>query len=665
MLPWKFPSPPKNRRPLTCLPLTCLPLTWLVLSGGLVGFAAAGGSGANGRSSALGEWRAYAADPHGSRYAPLDQIRASNFSRLRVAWTWNSVDQPILDRHSNLKPGPNEGTPLMVRGVLYVSTGLCQVAAIDARTGKTLWVANAATGAETRAAVHRGVGYWEGRGVDGKPSRRILIATLDSFLLALDAETGSAVREFGVGGRVDLLRAVRRPVDRRIVSVTSPPTVCGDTVVVGGAVDDFQSTRLMPPGDVQGFDARTGKRLWVFHTVPQAGEFGNDTWEDGSWRYTGNTNVWTCMTADPELGYVYLPVSTPTNDWYGGHRPGAGLFGESIVCLNARTGKRVWHYQFVHHGLWDYDPPCAPNLLDITLNGKRVKAVVQVTKQAFCFAFDRVTGKPLWPIEEKPVAPTTNPGDRAWPTQPFPTRPAPFDRQGISDETLIDYTPELHQMAKEELKNWNYGPLYTPPTTRKTILMPGWVGGASWAGAATDPETGMLYVPSISNPMWLRLAPPDAPGADLRLKIGENGYRILLPNGLPLVKGPYGRVTGIDMNSGDHRFIAVQGSGPRNHPALKALNLPPLGIYHRTYCMVTKSLLITTQEGGWFNEETPTEPAVLRAYNKRTGEFLAEAPLPAHPTGAPITCMVAGKQLIVVPTGGNGKPARLIALRLP
>lgn len=607
-----------------------------------------------------GEWRVYGADHAGSRYSPLEQINAGNFAQLQVAWKWDSVDNPVLRMRQDLHPGPNEATPLMIGGVLYTSTSLNQVAAIDAATGKTLWVHNPGT----YGGVHRGVAYWEGRR-DGKPDRRILIATNDCYLLALNAETGKPIHSFGKDGRVDLTLGLRRPVPRKLASVTSPPMVVGDVAVVGGAIDDFQDRKEMPPGDVRGFDVRTGKRLWTFHTVPQEGEHGNDTWEDGSWRYTGNTNVWTLMSADPALGYVYLPVSTPTNDWYGGHRKGANLFAESVVCLQAKTGKRVWHQQLVHHGLWDYDLPCAPNLLDIRVGGKKVKAVAQVTKQGFCFVFDRVTGKPIWPIEERPVPRTKMPGDRSWPTQPFPTRPAPFERQGVSDENLIDYTPELRAEAKEILKTWNHGPLYTPPSTQRTILLPGWVGGASWAGAAVDPESGWLYVPSITNAMWLALKKPTGPSADVDFKIDENGYRIEGPRGLPLFKGPYGRVTAIDMNSGDHRWVAVQGEGPRNHPALRHLNLPPLGIYHRTYTLVTKTLLLATQESGWFNQETPTEPAKLRAFDKRTGRFLGEVGLPSHPTGAPITYLTGGKQYVVIPVGGSNKPAELIAVALP
>lgn len=610
-----------------------------------------------------GEWRVYGSDFAGSRYSPLDQINRDNFRNLRVAWTWSSIDNDLLKSHPELHPGPNEATPLMIGGVLYTSTSLNQVAALDATTGKLRWSYDPGC----FGGVHRGLAYWDGprRARSGTGGPRLFLATSTSYLISLDPATGKPDPKFGKDGRVDLTLGLRRPVDRKQVSHTSPPIVCGDVIVVGGAVDDFGDHKQMPPGDVRGFDARTGKQLWVFQSVPQEGEYGQETWEDGSWKYTGNTNVWTVMSYDPELDYVYLPFGTATNDWYGGHRKGDNLFSESLVCLNARTGKRVWHYQMVHHGLWDYDLPCAPNLIDVTVKGKRVKAVAQVTKQAFTFVFDRKTGKPLWPIEERPVPPTRMPGDRASLTQPFPTKPAPFERQGVTEEDLIDWTPELRSQAREILKEWNYGPLYTPPFTKKTMLVPGWVGGASWAGASHDPETGMLYVPSVTTPMWLALKKPSSPMADVDFKIDENGYKIEGPQGLPLFKGPYGRITAIDLNTGDHRWVKPLGEGPRDHPAIKHLNLPPLGRNRRGYLLTTKTLVIAIQEGSWFNTETPEEPSKLRAFDKRTGELVGEVDLPAHATGSPITYLAGGKQYYVFPTGGGYEPARLVALCLP
>jgi quinoprotein glucose dehydrogenase len=325
----------------------------------------------------------------------------------------------------------------------------------------------------------------------------------------------------------------------------------------------------------------------------------------------------------------------------------------------------VWHYQFVHHGLWDYDLPCAPNLVDIRVGGKRVKAVAQVTKQGFCFVFDRVTGKPVWPIEERPVPPTKMPGDTASPTQPFPTKPAPFDRQGGVEENLIDFTPELRREAKAILDTWNHGPLYTPPSQQRTILLPGWVGGASWAGAGFDPETGILYVPSVTNPMWLNLKKPPSPTATLDFKIADSGDTVDGPQGLPLFKPPYGRITAINLNTGDDVWMTPLGDGPRDHPALKSLNLPKLGVNRRGYTVVTKTLLLAVQEGSSFSTQPPKEPAKLSAFDKATGKLLAEVDLPGHATGAPITYMAGGKQYVVIPIGGGIYPAELIALALP
>ncbi len=604
-----------------------------------------------------GEWTAYGRDTWNTKYSPLDQINAANAGELRVAWRWDSIDNAVAKRRS-LSPGPNESTPLVVDGVLYTVTGLNQVAALDPATGKALWTYNP----EAYGSVHRGLAYW----TDGR-ERRLFLASKDSYRRALDPATGKPIPSFGENGRVDLTKGLRRAVPRDIVAHTSPPVVCGDVLVVGGAVDDFQDQREMPPGDVRGFDVRTGKQLWTFQSVPQEGEFGNDTWEAGSWKYSGSTNVWTVMSYDPELDYVYLPFGTANNDWYGGHRPGANLFSESLVCLEAKTGRRVWHFQMVHHGLWDYDLPCAPNLVDVTVGGRRVRAVAQVTKQAFCFVFDRVTGKPLWPIEERPVSQTTMRGDRAFPTQPFPTKPAAFDRQGLTEDDLIDFTPELRQQVKGILKGWVYGPLYTPPGERRTILMPGWVGGASWAGAAADPETGILYVPSITNAMWLDLKTPPSRKATVDFKIGSSGDHVDGPRDLPITKPPYGRVTAIDLNTGEHKWMVPHGDGPRDHPALRGLNLPPLGLHRRVYTTVTKTLLLTVQEGSWFSSKVPKHTPKLRAWDKATGRLLAEVELPknAHATGAPITYMAGGKQYFAIPTGGGVFPQQLIALSLP
>jgi quinoprotein glucose dehydrogenase len=440
----------------------------------------------------------------------------------------------------------------------------------------------------------------------------------------------------------------------------------------------------MPPGDVRGFDPRTGEQLWTFHTVPQDDKEGKDflkTWEKESWKYTGNTNVWAPMSADEELGYVYLPVSTPTNDWYGGHRPGDNLFADSLVCVEAKTGKRVWHFQTVHHGLWDYDLPAAPNLVDITVEGKKVKAVAQVTKQGFVFVFDRKTGRPVWPIEERPVPQSKVPGEKTSSTQPFPTKPPPFDRQGITEDDLIDFTPELRKEALAIVKEYGYGPLYTPPSEKGTINLPGWLGGANWQGAAFDPETGLLYVTSVTSTIGVavkKTTAGDESGFDY---VAALEGHVDGPQGLPLVKPPYGRLTAIDLNKGSHAWMAPLGDGPLDHPALKGVkDLPAkLGSPQRGSLLCTKTLLFSGQQGkvekviGMIREgkdagklqESFTFNPCLRAFDKATGEELWQIKLKDNPTGAPMTYKMGDRQYIVFATGGLLKPAELIALALP
>jgi glucose dehydrogenase len=431
------------------------------------------------------EWRTYAGTYAGARYSPLAQIDRDNVQQLRVAWRWRSPDHEVMARVPDLHTFVNEATPLMVGGVLYVSTSLSQVAAIDAATGQTRWTYDPEVwrlGTPPNLGwVHRGVAHWS----DGA-DERILIGTGNAFLIALDARTGQPVASFGTGGRIDLTEGLGRPVDRRWYSVTSPPVVVRDVVVVGASIFDYPIVPDMPPGHVRGFDVHTGQQRWIFHAIPQAGEVGNDTWDEESWARTGGTNVWAPMSADEALGYVYLPFSTPSNDYHGGHRPGDNLFAESLVCLDAATGRRVWHYQIVRHGLWDYDLPAAPNLADVTVDGRRVRAVAQVTKQGFVFVFDRETGRPLWPIEERPVPQSKVPGEKTVAAQPFPTRPAPVDQQGVRPEDVIDFTPELRRQALDILERYDWGPLYTPPSGRGTILVPGVAGGPSWSGAAVD-----------------------------------------------------------------------------------------------------------------------------------------------------------------------------------
>jgi quinoprotein glucose dehydrogenase len=628
-----------------------------------------------------GEWRSYGGDPGASKYAPLSIINKDNVKKLEIAWRWSSPDNDIRNKNVlnllGLLPFIHEPTPLMINGVLYTSTSFSQAAAIDAATGKTKWVHDPETWKAGRPTnlgfVHRGLAYW----TDGK-EERVFLGTGDAFLLALDATTGKPCQDFGDKGRIDLTQGLHRKVDRKQYAVTSPPLICRDVVMVGSSINDFPRSREMPPGDVRGFDPRTGKLLWTFHTVPRKDQPGVETWEEESWKYTGNTNVWAPMSADDELGYVYLPVSTPTNDWYGGHRKGNNLYADSIVCLEAKTGKRIWHFQIVHHGLWDYDVPAAPTLCDIMVAGKKIKAVAQLTKQGMCFVFDRQTGKPVWPIEERDVPQSTVPGESSSKTQPFPTKPPPYERQGVKEEELIDFTPELRKEALAIIQKFDHGPLYTPPSLKGAINLPGWAGGSNWQGGAFDPETGMLYVPSITAPIVVRLEKTKGK-SEFHYERSMDA-RLEGPQGLPLFKPPYGRVTAIDLNKGEHAWMVPLGRGPRDHPALQGVkDLPEkMGGPQRGHALATRTVLFVGQEGsvekiiGLIRDGKPVEAAkeqggggFLYAFDKKTGATLAEIKLPNPVTGALMTYVIGKKQYLVFPVGGLFTPDELIALSLP
>ena len=630
-----------------------------------------------------GEWRSYGGDLGSTKYSPLDQIDASNFNDLRIAWSWQSVDGSLdLDALREQIPEISirglQATPLMVAGVLYLSTALHQAAAVDAGTGKTIWVHDPKAylrGLPTHGYRSRGVAYW----TDGQEAR-IFWGTSDGYLVGVDAQTGQPVLGFGDNGRVDLMegipRATRGATDQRgrnLLGAASPPIVARDVIVTPTIITDYATRREAPPGWLKGIDARTGDMKWMFRTVPQEGDLGVDSWLDDSWRYSGNTNVWALLSADAELGLVYLPTGTPTSDYYGGHRLGDNLFAESLVALDCATGRRVWHFQMIHHGLWDYDNPAAPILVDITVDGRPIKAVVQVTKQGFTYVFDRVTGEPVWPIVELAVPPSLVPGERASPTQPFPTWPLPFERQGIQVNDLIDFTPELRAEAIEILGGYVFGPMFTPPSVRSddpdetqgTIQLPGWVGGADWNGAAVDPETQILYVPSVTAPIVVALVAPDPDASDFNYVRGAP-RSVQGPRGLPLVKPPWGRITAIDLNTGDHLWMVPNGEGIRDHEALQGLDLPKLGTPGRPAPLLTKTLL-------FIGEGSPSMLAMprfaggkmFRAYDKDTGEVLWEMELPAGTAGAPMTYMADGKQYIVVGIGEANRPAEFIALSLP
>jgi len=601
-----------------------------------------------------GEWPSYNGDRGSTKYAPLDQINADNISQIEAQWTWTSPEVARTKENPRLASFAFESTPIVVGGVMYVSSSHSEIIAINPETGEQIWHYDPKTydaGRPTNLGfVHRGVSHYE----DGD-FERIYIATGDSRLISVDAKTGKPDPNFGDGGEIDLTKGLRRPINSKQYAVSSPPAICNGVVAVGSSIFDGPTMKEMPPGDVRGFDARTGEVKWTFQSIPQPGEFGNDTWEDGSWEYTGNANVWTIMSADEDLGHFYLPFGTPTNDWYGGHRPGMGLFGESLVCLDAETGERVWHFQHVHHGIWDYDLCAAPALMDINVDGKDIKALAQMTKQGMLWVLDRETGKGVWPIEEREVPQSTVPGEKTWPTQPFPTKPVPYEIQGVKDEYLINFTPELHAAAQKILEDYNYGPLYTPPTLEKpTIYVPGWGGGGNWFGCTFDPETDILYVPSMLGSMTMELNEPDAARSNFNY-IGQTGG-VQGPEGLPLFKPPYSHVTAIDMSTGDHLWKIPVGDGPRDHPLLKDLDLPKLGDNGRPFPLTTKSLLLIAH--GSRNK-------LLFAYDKKTGDEICRIELPATPQGAMMTYEAGGKQYLTVTVGGRREPAQVVAYGLP
>lgn len=613
------------------------------------------------------EWRYYASDLYSSKYSPLDQINASNVKNLQIAWRWKSNNfGPRLE-------GNMETTPLMIGGVLYFNAGIRRdIIAADAATGETLWMYRLDEG--ERAGLFprpysRGVAYWS----DGKGDDRIYAITMGYHLVALDPKTGLPIPTFGDKGLVDLFVGLER-LKVGEIGATSPPVIVKDVIVVGGAGKNgtAPASKTNTPGDVRGYDVRTGKLLWTFHTIARGGEFGNETWEKDSWKYTGNASVWAPMSADEELGYVYLPVESPTGDFYGGHRPGNGLFGESVVCLDVKTGKRVWHFQTIHHGIWDWDNPAAPNLLDITVDGKKIKALAQVTKQGFVYTFDRVTGKPVWPIEERPVPQSDVPGEKTSPTQPFPTKPAPFDLQGTSLDMLDDLTPEIHAEAVRIASQYKLGPIFTPAIVadangkRATLMLPSPNGGADWEGAAVDPETGILYVGSVTDPWGLAMV-PGGDRSDMDYVGGRNSGRPERPLGMPLVKPPWGRITAIDMNKGEQVWMKGNGPAPdifRNNPAVKGIDLSQAGNPAPAMLLLTKTLLFAGEGAGLVNGAVGGGGPTLRMFDKKTGQILHEVKLNGVTSGTPMTYMWKGKQYVVIATTNKTEGAELVALTL-
>lgn len=665
--------------------------------------------------NANGEWPSYAADLASTHYSPLEQIDAGNFNKLEVAWRFKT---------DSLGPRPEyklEGTPLMVGGVLYTTGGTRRTAiALDPRTGELMWAHSLREGARAAASPRqlsgRGVAYW----TDGR-DERILYTTIGYQLVELDAKTGAPVASFGDNGVVDLKEGVvfgnRQPIDKVTgeIGVHQTPTVTRSGVVIigssfreGGTPKTYNNTK----GLVQAFDVKTGKKLWTFNTIPRPGEFGNDTWLNDSWAVNGNVGVWNQVSVDEDLGLAYLPVETPSSDFYGGHRPGNNLFADSIVAVDVKTGRRKWHYQLVHHSLWNFDVSAAPILADLTVEGKPVRAVLAMTKAAMMYVLDRVTGQPVWPIDEMPVPKGDVPGEWYSPTQPVPTKPKPHDLQGVTEEALIDFTPELRAEALRMVSKYKLGPIFTPPpVSRVEGPLAGFrsSGGTNWPGGSYDPQTHIAYVPSFKSfPLIGLMKPPSREFSDVDYVSGlaDRGVRYisgpgedagadallagaarrartaaapvaaqgeggggggLNPQGLPLLKPPYGQITAINMDTGETLWQTAHGETPdavRNSPVLKGLNIPRTGQAAAIGALVTKTLVIAG-DGQATTLPGRARGAMLRAYDKDTGKEVGAVYMAAPQSGTPMTYRVDGRQYIIVPISGGSASGEYVAYALP
>src|SRR3954469_25887887 len=671
-------------------------------------------------STKNGEWPMYTADLSGSKYSPLDQIGASNFSKLEVAWRFKT---------DNLGPRPEnklEGTPIMVKGTVYATAGTRRtVVALNGATGEMKWMygldeGERATRWAPRQLSGRGLSYW----TDGRGDERIFYVTTGYRLVSLNAKTGVPIQSFGTSGVLDLKVGVVIGKDKQLdlekgeIGLHSTPTVVNDTVIVGSSMFEGLGYRYSTnsKGLVRAFDIKTGKQLWRFNTIPGPGEFGNDTWQKGSCECPGNTGVWTQISVDPVAGLVYLPVETPTIDEYGGNRPGNNLFAETIVAVDLKTGVRKWHFQMVHHGLWDHDNSSASLLIDATINGQPRKLIAQPSKQGWLYVFDRITGQPIWPIPEVAVPQTNMPTEKTSPTQPIPTNPPPYSRTFIAESDLIDFTPALRARALENLKKFRWEPSpFVPPLGPNDPRLGGINignagGGVNWPGSGFDPETATFYTQannsgvtvgkyeteefeqvradkqmvsgkSVRKPRWE--ADPDygkfgtnQPGALVPLPQPQgggqgNGGRQALTeglDGLPIVKPPYGVIAGIDLNAGGKLLFQVpHGETPdniRNHPMLRGMNIPRTGQGASVGIMVTKTMLVVG-EAQISSPPGRGRGAMLRAYDKKDGHEIGAVLMPAAISGSPMTYSVNGRQYIIVAVSGGNYTGEYIAYALP
>jgi glucose dehydrogenase len=621
--------------------------------------------GQTGTSVDQGDWPVYHGGFFSQRYSPLDQINADNVANLEIAWRFSTANfGPSTDFN-------NPSTPLEIDGVLYADVASTRnVVALDATTGQVLWMWRPQEGDRydeaPRKGAGRGVAYYR-----SGDKARVIDVTPGYQLVSLDAATGIPDPNFGVNGKVDLFVGLRNADDPRFpypdIGISAPPLVMNDVIVVGAAhrTGGRPRSKSNVKGDIRGYDVHTGKLLWTFHTIPERGEVGYESWLDEGVEFTGNAGVWAPISGDPDLGLVYLPVEDPTGDYFGGDRPGANLFSSSLVAVDVKTGERRWHFQQIHHDIWDWDLPAAPVLADLP-NGRKI--VMSVSKQSFVYAYDRATGEPIWPIVERPVPQGDVPGEWYSPTQPFPTRPAPFDRQTVTEDDLLDWTPEIHQLALESTEGFRLSrELYTPPSltddpdgTRGLLSLPSSTGGANWEGSTMDPETGILYVPSRTQLQMLSLA--KNPESDLDLSQGF-GVRVPRVQGLEIIKPPYGRVTAIDMNTGEHLWMIANADTPdriKNHPLLQGIDIAPTGVPTRAGTLLTKTLLFVAEGNG-----TPDAKPIMRAVNKQTGEIVHVMELPANQTGIPFTYEHNGKQYLALFVGGSGGAAELVAYALP
>ena len=623
-----------------------------------------------------GEWRSYGGDIKNTRYSPLEQIDAENFNDLEVAWRI---------KMSSFGPNPEynfQSTPLMVDGVIYSTAGSRRtVIAADAGTGELLWMHRFDEG-ERGAATPRRL---SGRGLayrDDGASGQIVYVTLGYQLIVLDAATGHRMSSFGTDGVVDLMQNMDQDIDPLAgeIGLHAAPLVVGDTIVIGAAHVPGSAPRSMrnTKGYVRGFDADTGSRKWIFHTIPGNDEFGNDSWLNDSWRYTGNTGVWGQISADLEAGIVYFATEMPTNDYYGGHRHGDNLFSDSLVAVDIDSGDRLWHFQAIHHDVWDWDFPCAPIIADVVIDGVERKIVAQPSKQAWLYVFDRITGEPIWPIEERPIETSDVPGELLSATQPYPTKPPAYDRQGVSLDDLVDFTPEIRRRAEEIAARHRIGPIFTPITVSEpdgvigTLMLPSAGGGTNWPGGSIDPETGIAYLysftdvtvlglindPGRSDMNFIRGRARGIPAIDAALNI----------DGIPLIKPPWGRITAIDLKQGEILWQVPHGETPdniKNHPLLQGIDIPRTGRIGRVGTLITKSLVIAAESGGTITLPSGEEGAYLRAYDKVTGADAGQVVVPAAASGSPMTYMHDGQQYIVFAISGGGFAGELIAYRLP